>query len=383
MSPSMIFHYPRPIKAEISGSQVHISQMLKAFRQLGYQIEMVTGYARERAATFKRLQREATMGRRFDFLYAWSPTMPTLLSRRNFYRPFLDLRLFAWCRAQAIPVGLFYGDVHWRFPHYKSAAPWLWRTVAIPFYWYDWLSYRWLVDRLFLPSLQMLNALPTGWRRRRVSALAPGCNIVPLPPRSPKAPDELLELFYVGGVTPPLYDLKPMFDVLKDLDHVHLTVCCRQEEWEKNASYYSPLHGDHIRIVHAHGEELRRYYAAADLFGLFWQPNPYLNVTMPVKVFESIGYGVPIATTRGTEVARFVEREQVGWVVASADEFCELLVRLQADGRILADMRRRVAVVRERNTWEARAQMIADILQATRERSPGESRGGTGTWPNV
>lgn len=35
-------------------------------------------------------------------------------------------------------------------------------------------------------------------------------------------------------------------------------------------------------------------------FGLFWQPSAYLDFAMPVKVFEALGYGVPLVTTAGT-----------------------------------------------------------------------------------
>ena len=361
---SMIYHYPLGLGPEQSGSQVHITQMLRAFEEIGYAVEPVMGVAANRRQTWQRLAAEAAQGRRFDFVYAWSPTVPTWMIRRNLLHPFADVSFFRWCRARAIPSGLFYGDVHYRLDHFKRNVPRLTRYRMQVLYRLDWLLYRNLIDHLFLPSLRMAAYLPTPWASERMSALLPGCK--PAPTQVAAEPvgrtaDDELALFYVGGVVPPLYDLKPMIDSVSRLDGICLTICCREAEWAAHRSYYGPLDETHVSIVHVAGSELEPYYAAADLFCLFWW-HPYLEITMPVKVFEALGYGLPLVVRAGSEAARFVATQDVGWVVSDEAELRHLLQHLRANRQEIAEKRRRVEAIRLQHTWQVRARQVADTL---------------------
>ena len=360
MPKSMIFHYPFPTYTENAGSQVWVLQMIKAFTQLGYEVELAIGHAEERRKAIERIQAQAKQGRKFDFVFSEAATSPSLLTKKNAVQPLLDLNFFSWCKSQQIPVGLFYIDVHWRFDHWRKNVTLRRWATAWPLFWYDWFSYLGWVDRLYLPSLRMATALPTRWPAKRLTALPPGCIITDLP--KPERVNDRLELFYVGGIAPPLYDLKAMVDIVQSLDNISLTFCCRTPEWEKFQTYYAVTDTTKVKVVHAHGAELKNYYAQADLFGLFWQPYPYLNITMPVKVMETLGYGLPLITTAGTVSADFVAQEKIGWVASTANEFRELLLRLQADRTLIAEKRARALAIREQHTWRERARVVADTL---------------------
>jgi glycosyltransferase involved in cell wall biosynthesis len=358
----MIFYYPFSIPAEaISGSRLRLSRMLQAFRDIGYQVEVVAGLAKDRHRTIQHVKKLVEKGRRFDFLYAESSTLPSLLAKGNFYRPLLDFNFFRWLRRQDIPTGLFYRDVYWRFSERKNIK-FPKRCVAIPMYWYDWWLYRLFVDYLFLPSLAMRSALPSSWPSDRSAALPAGSDIV-ASKWDKKSQKSTLYLFYVGGVKPPLYDLKAMFEVVESLDGVHLTVCCRDFEWLEVQSYYRPFNQAKIHIVHASGKALKNYYDKADIFGLFRRSNAYLDFAMPVKLFEALGHAVPIVTTAGTEVARFVIQEDIGWVIETKAELRLLLARLRDNRDLIASKRARMLEIREQHTWQARAQKVADILK--------------------
>jgi len=343
--------------------------MLRAFRQLGYHVEVVAGSPEERRAAIKCVKEYVREGVKFDFVYSESSTRPTLLTARRFYlnRPFLDFGFLRWLKKQSIPIGLFYRDIHWKFDQYRLYVPWFRRVIFTPFYWYDWLRYRQLVDHLFLPDLAMWEVLPIYWPRDRVSALPPGCETLELDFSFADREETALplNLFYVGGVRPPLYDLRPMFDVVNSLSDITLTLCCRESEWEEVKPYYTPVNAEKIHIVHASGDNLATYYIAADLFGLIWEPYSYLSRTISLKVFETLGYGVPIVTTRGTIAAQFVEREGVGWVAENGSEMRMMLERLKADPGLIAQVRDNIETARERHTWQVRAQTVAGILTDT------------------
>lgn len=58
--------------------------------------------------------------------------------------------------------------------------------------------------------------------------------------------------------------------------------------------------------------------------------------------------------------------EGIGWVVASQEALCELLVRLHDQRSLVTDQQRQLAVVRQRHTWLARPQTVAELLTTYR-----------------
>lgn len=358
----MIFHHPFPVApGGKSGSTVRPHRMLEAFKALGFEVEQVTGYAAERRVAIRRLVAEMERGRRFDFVYAESHTMPSALTEPHHLptSPWLDFGFFAKLRQGGVPIGLFYRDIHWRFDRalsYRSATKHL---AARKFHWFDWRNYTRLVDHLFLPSVAMAEHLPSPWPKERLSALPPGG--VPAKVTSGKRTKaDGLRLLYVGGVTPPLYDLSPMLSVLEALPAVELIICCRPEEWgAARSSYDLP---SNVKVVHESGVALADLYAEADLFALLWAQYGYHSFAMPVKVMEAISYGLPMVTFAGSEAARFVVSEDAGWSVDGIDTAVSKLRELASDNSALGAARCKVMEVRDRHTWEARAAQVAATL---------------------
>jgi glycosyltransferase involved in cell wall biosynthesis len=338
--------------------------MLEAFRALGYELEEIVGFGAERARAAARVREQLRAGVRFDFAYAESSTMPTPLTDPHHLplRPRLDFALFRDLRRHGVPVGLFYRDIHWRFDNYREHTAWWKRVVSVPFYFYEAWQHGRSLDYLFLPSLRMLPYLPSRWPAERVSALPPGCVEEGRATPALREVGGPLRMLYVGGVTPPLYDLRVMLDVADRTPGLQLTLCCRAPEWDRVARRYQLSGSGGVRVVHAQGEALGELYASAELFLLFWRPSEYLDITISVKVFEALGHGVPIVTTAGTEAARFVEREGIGWVISTETELTSLLTRLRSDPSEIATKRARTLEVRTRHTWIARARTAAAML---------------------
>lgn len=369
MTRAMIFHHPLPLYAEgRSGSQVRPNRMRQAFERLGYQVLVVAGYARERQKAIKRVKDLVRTGVEFDFVYSESSTTPTLLNEPHHVptHPLLDFGFFAWFGKRSVPIGLFYRDVYWRFRPYREQVPWFKRAVSIPMYYYDWKQYLRLVDHLFLPSLRMRDSLPSDWPDHRVSALPPGCtDMAPTSEETCQPSSEVLRLLYVGGILPPIYDIRPLMQIASAVG-ASLTVCCPADQWEESRQHYASAYNNQIRVVHVHGGRLEEYYAEADLFAVIRSPHSYVDFMMPVKVFEALGHGLPIVTLAGTEVARFVDEEGIGWVAANLGELQALLHYLKRHPDRISGKKQQVGEVRKQHTWLSRAQLAADTLRQVR-----------------
>lgn len=364
----IIFHHPGPVEEDLSaGSKVRPAMLLKAFRDLGYEVETVTGYAKERRKATDRLMHHLRNGRSFDFVYSESRSIPTLLTEphRMPLHPWLDPGLLMQLRRADVPTGLFYRDIYWRFDVYRSMLGIPFRWLTIPLYRYDWFWYRHCVQHLFLPSDGMASHLPGPWPEQHMSALPPGA--APLNEKQKRGEsriDGIIELAYVGGIEPPLYDITPLLQLTAQSPQVRLTLCCRQTEWERLRSYYSPNFSPRVRLMHASGEALSELYQSADIIAILRHPHEYLDFAVPVKLFEAFSRGLPVLCYSGNEAARIIENEQAGWVVENLEMAKRLLTRLAEKPQEFESAGRRAAQAARKHAWTERAQDIADRLRS-------------------
>lgn len=355
---SIIFHHPGPIVSNgTSGSQVRPFQILKAFKTLGVNVDLVAGSQSERRRAINRIKQAVREGKHYDFVYCENRTIPFAMteSHRLPTHPFLDHLFLDFCHRQRIPVSLYYRDIFWRFPAYKSMLPWVGRLVTIPLYWYDWLFHQRYVHTLYLPSLGMRHSLPSTKGMNRIADLPPG-SAAHLVKKVSADSKEALSLLYVGGVEPPTYDLRPILNAVNQTS-CRLTVCCREAEWERFSHFYQTLISHRTEIVHLAGDELKQLYERSDLMIMLRNPNPYLDFAVPVKIFESIGYETPIMTTGNSEAGRIVHESGLGWVT-SLIEAPNLLTRLAKDRTELQGITNKLRERKCLHTWEARAAQI-------------------------
>lgn len=365
-----IYHYPNPIVEKPGiGSALRPYQMLNAFRELGYEVETVTGYSTERKKKIREVQKKIKSGVQYDFVYSESVNDPTILTDRDHIprHPFMDFRFFAFCRKKGIPVGLFYRDIHWMFPLFRENVSRWKRMILVPLFRYDQKKYKKVLDILYVPSNEMGRCLPE-------------FETIPLPPGGVQYPQALdrraqreyqpntLKIFYVGNVTGGVYDLRKFCQAVKETENVYLTICAPQSAWEQAKDSYAPYLCERIQVVHQSSHELGPYFEGADIFACCLETNEYVKIAMPIKVFEATGYGIPILITDGVAAAELICRENRGWSVEySVEAIKEILSDLLGDpGKIEAAARNTIAVASQ-HTWKNRAQQVANDLTARKK----------------
>ena len=361
MDYSILYHIPKPVvTGSPVGSQVRPQKLLDAFRSLGCEVELVAGTSPERKKTINKVMSELAKGRRFDLLYSESSNAPIPVSDQHHMplHPVMDYLLYRTVHRYGIPSGLYYRDVFWKFPVFREKLSLPLRMLVYPLYLSDWWIFNRYIDHLFLPSNRMAIYLHTPWPTDHVSRLPPGCDIHEC--RHPDRNGKLV-CFYVGGIQPPVYDMKSMIESFNTTDHARLVLCCRQEEWQSLSGYYA---GNlrNIDVVHASGDSLQRYYCDADLFIAAWTHDPYMEIAMPIKIFESLGYGIPVIITAGSEAAEFIKSNDAGWVIDNLADLPDLLKRLQDNRGEIARRRDAVMQLRTRHTWQDRARQIITTL---------------------
>lgn len=364
----IVFHYPESLDQTQDGaSRVRPKKMLEGFIRLGYQVDVVAGNASERQVAIREVKRRFRQGEKYEFLYSESSTTPTLLTESHHFptHPFLDFGFFRWFRKNAGPVGLFYRDAHWKFSQYRQTTGFYKSLVGRFFHRLDLFLYAFTVDQIFLPSLEMGKILPVGIRSKVRIGLPSGCDERALASISHSPPHVPLKLFYVGGVTPPLYDLLPLFRVIQSAgDGIHLTLCCREAEWSRVRARYKDYLGPQIEIVHDSGAQLDSHYQTSDAFIMLRAPHPYLEFAVSYKVFEAVSWGLPLLVdAHELAVMRYVKQGE--WGVSVVNE-AEAIAQLQAwrdNPQILLGLRAKALASVPRETWRARAERVSDNLQ--------------------
>lgn len=355
----MIFHFPLELGTAQSASQLRPIKMAKAFRNIGYEIELIDGYGQERKKKIKQVKQKIKAGIKYDFLYSESTTMPTLLTEKNHIPvyPFLDYSFFKFCRKHKIPIGLFYRDIYWCFnDYYKSFS----RQIAKWFYVYDLRMYNKLLDSVFVPSFEMIDYLPVEFKIP-INELPPGLDKHSYMTKKLK---DSVNILYVGGIGKH-YNLQLIMKVIHDLDNISMTVCCRESDWSQVKEYYQSYINKNIKIVHVEEKTLEMLYAKANAFSIFVEPTEYWKFAVPYKLFEAIGNECPIIATKGTWVGDFVEKEKIGFV-CDYDEKSLSDVLKNLTHATLQTMMDNVKKIKKDNTWEMRCERVAKILTCTR-----------------
>lgn len=363
---NIIFHHPLPLNENAkSASGIRPVKMLKAFQELGCEVDLVTGFADERKHCINKIKENINSGKKYDLVYSESSTMPTILTDPHHLplHPFLDWHFFKFCKKNEIPIGLFYRDIYWLFDNYGKDLNPIKKTVAKLSYRFDLWVYQKTLSLLYLPSLAMRKYIP-GVSSSIFSALPPGHSFAKESDlQKHEALITPLKLFYVGGMSEH-YQMHRLFDAVRGLRTVELTICTRDVEWDKVRNEYGHL-PENINIVHASGEEMESKLSQADIAMLFVKPHEYWEFASPVKLYEYIGFRKPIIASEGTLAGQFVHDNHIGWSVPyESMALKNLLIKITNDISLLAPVCQQVKYIAPRHLWQSRAsQVIQDLVK--------------------
>jgi len=366
MKKNIVYYHPRAIKKQPDrGSDLRVAKMLEAFRQLNYEVIVIAGDSRERHKKIKELKSQVRSGLKIEYVYGESTNAPIIFADKrlipsNFLK---DYAFFTWLRKQQIPFGIFYRDVYWRFDFFKRQIAWPFNILFKPLYYLDWYMYDRYCTLLFLPSDTMNQHLPKPRARKRFRALPPGYSSSVTPHQEyDTAREDSLKLLYVGAIEPSVYDISLLLKTVKARDDLELVICCTKSEWDSHRKFYEPYMTANMELAHVNSEQLAKFYLESDLFMIITSHSSYRDFAMPVKLFEAIGYSVPIVSMNQVEVANYVQSSNIGWVLDNCEELDELLTFLSANRSMLAEKHRNLLIHRKLCSWESRAESADDYL---------------------
>ncbi len=359
---NMIFHIP--IKIDInwySGSQIRPQKMIQAFKEIGYNVELVMGCIKERKVQINQIKQNISNGIKYEFLYSETSTMPTALTESHHLpvSPFFDFDFLRYCKSYDIKIGLYYRDIYWKLESYKNEVPFFKRKLAEFFYNYDLTQYKEFVDIFYVPSLEMYEFMKYNFSNKVIS-LPPGIdekeNYSDI-----KISSDTLDFIYVGG-TGENYNLELFLSVISDLKKVNFTLCTREKEWLFNYDKYSNILNN-TTVYHKSGSELDKLYNNSDIAIYFIQPNLFGSFALGLKLFEYMSNLKPIIAVKGTAIGNFVKKYDIGWVIDySKNDLNNLITELIHNKDDIKNKILNIQKILPNNTWNARALQVKKEL---------------------
>lgn len=356
----MIFHVPNRIMPEMkSASHIRPFKMLEAFKEIGYEVDFVMGDAKTRALQISEIKKKIADGAVYDFMYSESSTMPTLLTESHHLPtyPTLDFGFFKYIKKNGIKIGLFYRDMHWKFPLYRNSVKGFKYLMAIKMYEYDLRQYAKYLDVLYLPHMSMTKYLPEDLQKIS-EPLPPGYEQIKTVEKNLNE----IKLIYVGGMGG-IYGLSELIKAVNEIKEINLTICCREAEWDRQKENYPKLN-DNIRVVHLSGDGLQAELNKSNMGVLTLEPNLYLSFAVPYKLFEYMGNNLPILVSKDTASADFVSENGIGFCVDyNSKSILDKLEEIKSNPHLIMEKINRIEEVKGNHTWTARAKKVQEELK--------------------
>lgn len=364
---NIIFHHPLPLNPQAtSASGIRPLRMLKAFKDLGHQVDVIAGNSKQRKKAINSIKKRVKLGEKYHLVYSESSTMPTILTDKHHLplHPRLDFNFFKFCKKNNIPIGLFYRDIYWAFEEYGTHLNPIKKTFAKLSYKYDLLNYNKYLTKLYLPSYKMGKYIPFV-SRDILATLPPAHDVsnIEYKEETNFNSSKPLKVFYVGGMSDH-YQMHTLFNVVKKRTDIELVVCTRSSEWLSVKSEYPDISdSDNINVVHESGEGMRELMINSDITSIFVKPQEYREFAVPVKLFEYLGYRKPIIATQGTLAGAFVAENNIGWTIPYDEQSLnKLFDSLILEPNKYAIKRQNMADVASKHTWQARAKQVIQEL---------------------
>lgn len=338
------------------GPQVRIWNLFQALRELA-PTTMIAGERRERRyATLKYLWEgilDHVTGLYVENSTSWAITT--------------DFALLLACRRKQIPVITYIRDAYPLFPetiihqvpfHKRVVSSFLWRLSMVGYFRFS--------DRFAFQTQSFADLFQNLPASQKI-VLGPAANVLSPLPISPDAN----AILYTGNASLPRFGVEMFVKAAemarRGIPDLRILLVCPPDSLPPKALYQNRAW---IEVSSQKFDDIPGLLSSTRVVVNPLRHAPYHHLQMPIKVMNYLSYGRPLLVTRCREIARFVEENQVGLAVDDTPESMAAGIRrlFSADLDELNQMgQNALQAVRERHSWQHRAQQILDTFEEIRQ----------------
>lgn len=338
-----------------SGSGVRPNCMLNAFLERGHEVYVLSGSQdikdgkarREAVQKARQWVKENTP----DFCYIESSTYPIMHS--------CDYRLIRYLARKKIPTSYFYRDIYRILPNQVSKREGLknrikeWGLSLLQKY-TDHVLHK--IDVVYFPSERFTNY----FRYKRMELLPPAGELC-----FPETFADTNTCLYAGGVSP-FYGFPLMMDAFrllnKDGVRYKLILVCREKEFRQ--VYCEKELPPWLEVHHVSGDDLVALYRRSDIGLLALHDTEYANLCIGIKLFQYVGYGLPVVSTNVYTMGKIITENGFGEVAEeTAEAYAAAIAGMLSDRDRLNHYRRTMKKnMEEKHLWVHRVDKIVEDM---------------------
>ena len=338
-----------------SGSGIRPNCMLQALKDRGHEVYVCSGSqdirdgASRKAAVMKA--RAWVEENNPDFCYIESSTYPIIHH--------CDYSMIRYLVRKKIPTSYFYRDVYRKFPELFQTRKG-WKNEVKEFFLRQLQKYT---DHV-LHKIKVVYFPGQGYadcfRFKRAELLPPAGEVC-----FPETFANSNTCIYVGGITE-LYGFPLMMDAFRILNkdgiRFKLILVCREKEFKQ--FYKEPDVPQWLEVHHVSGDDLIPLYHRADLGLLALRYNDYAHLQIGIKLFQYVGYGLPVLSTNVHTMAKIIEENGFGEVAEdNAADYAAAIERMLTDREKLDYYRRTMRHNMEtKHLWVHRIDKIVEDM---------------------
>jgi glycosyltransferase involved in cell wall biosynthesis len=341
----ILYHSPRPAFDMNRGSGKRPYEMYNAFKNLGHNVDIIQGSGSSR---LKKIFDRQYNWRNYDFCYSEPPTSPL--------HPVYDYPFILKIQKNNVPFSVFYRDTYWKFPEYSSKKG-IKKPIYTAAHYTDCKIFSELADIVYFPSDF---ASEISFSASTTDTLPPGCN-----PTKSVQDGNVNTIIYVGGILGGygIQNLIQTMDLLSEED-IMLNLVCRENEYSQISEKKKKKINDlSIDVLHRSGDDLIPLYKKSDIGIMPRKDTYYNNMTMPVKMFEYISFGLPIVATNCKKISDFIQATNCGRVCEqNPKKYAENIKYLCENEETTTKLSNNAHIAAKSNTWRDRAQKVCDYF---------------------
>lgn len=335
-----------------SGSSVRPKKMYDAFRELDYEITLLTGLQNRYFERIKNIFKVYKEIRKLEYAYCYvePPAGPV-------FNIFDHLLLLYIKNVKKVPIGLFYRDAYWKFADWYELKG-LKRFIINTMHRFDWLVFNNTCKVIYFPSETMKELFNV---KGKSETLPPGAEEKIYIEKDNFHNKSLIYVGAVGGNNGVDLLLQALDSINSNEKLVNLTLIVREvnedikkyldKEWLKVATGVSGI------------DMLSKYYEEASYAVIPRKIDLYMNFAVPIKLYEYISFGIPVISTNCEEIARILKGNNLGLVAEDNVESLRNVINKAFEGEeYYKDYKRNLREYINNNHWKARIEKIESTL---------------------
>lgn len=366
----MILYHPIEFKGvaeKQSGSYLRPMQMKQGFESLGYDVIYITGSIKSRTWKVKEILASGEY-KKIKFCYIESANIPLALSNAehwpiDFYRDRNNLRILS----RYMKIGIFYRDIYWKYASYSSTTGLFKGIFLKSIFLSEYKFFKKTLDYIFVPSKEFIKMCPNVKGKAEYQALPPGCKADSKDIFN-NNPTPVLSVFYSGNIAYGTeYSIIEMMEYVTESKYVgsltiNTSIKAYDESYKKYLKDYPDILSNKIKFTFDPYEKNHNTEKKYDIALMRLSKADSFYYAMPLKIFDYLGMGLPIIAYRDTAVGRLIDKNDLGWTIASKDDFFSLTERLCSNRHEIREKHDSIIKFRLTNTWEKRCKDVEKAL---------------------